>query len=444
VTADNTSGIDATILSSTATGDTGVGVTLAFNTIGWESQNVLFNTIDALLGDTLIGDEQPAEVIAAIEDSTVDGAGNLAVTADNDIGLNATVSNAATSEASALFGATGMSASAVLASNKVSTDAKAYVEDTDGTGTTDVDTGGSVTIAATDQAGIFSNTKIVSSSTTTNDGGASVLQETINDFLDADHTTDNNAVTLAFGDRVRLDDDYAVADYDTDPDPLDTANLESPVEGDFVEVKDGYLTHTYDTTESGVQLVTAGEVVLIKAGSTHGSDGDLYKYINSTDLDLSGGSDNLGNTNYTDNSLWAKVGGTEGAIYKMIVSGGSEIDLAATDYSDTNTWVEVAGNAGSVYEFLGQDGIDPSTGSAGTTDLSQTIYTDLDYWKEVPETSIIPQGLNVTGSDSIAIGGIVVVNDVRAEVEAYVKDASISTTDGDVDVAASEDATITA
>ncbi|MCP3935863.1 MAG: hypothetical protein GY708_10880, partial [Actinomycetia bacterium] len=116
VAADNTSGIDATILSSTSTGDTGVGVTIAFNTIGWQSQNVLFEAIDALIGG-IIGTEDPARVVAAIEDSTIDAAGSLSVTADNDIGLNATVSNAATSEASALFGATGMSASAVLASN---------------------------------------------------------------------------------------------------------------------------------------------------------------------------------------------------------------------------------------------------------------------------------------------------------------------------------------
>jgi hypothetical protein len=39
---------------------------LAFNTIGWEAQNVLFNTVDALLGDPLIsdalGNQQPARV----------------------------------------------------------------------------------------------------------------------------------------------------------------------------------------------------------------------------------------------------------------------------------------------------------------------------------------------------------------------------------------------
>ena len=167
VTADSTSGIDATVLSSTSTGDTAVGVTLAFNTIGWESQNLLFNAIDALLGDTILGNAQPAEVEASVEDSTLYVAGDLTVEAHNDARLNATVSNAATSEASALFGATGMSASAILASNKVNARTWAAVEDTDTTGTTSVTVGGDVTIRAEENAGIFSNSKVVSSSSTT-------------------------------------------------------------------------------------------------------------------------------------------------------------------------------------------------------------------------------------------------------------------------------------
>src|SRR5262249_4287987 len=40
--AENISNIDAVILSATTSGDKAVGVTLAFNTIGWQSQNILF------------------------------------------------------------------------------------------------------------------------------------------------------------------------------------------------------------------------------------------------------------------------------------------------------------------------------------------------------------------------------------------------------------------
>ena len=50
VTAGNTSSITATIDSETSSNGVSVGVVLAFNTVGVESQNVLFNIADAILG----------------------------------------------------------------------------------------------------------------------------------------------------------------------------------------------------------------------------------------------------------------------------------------------------------------------------------------------------------------------------------------------------------
>ena len=96
VLAENISGVDARILAATTSGDTAVGITLAFNTIGWKSQNFLFNTVDAILGDPLIsnalGGQQPAEAFAYVVNSDVTSAGGLTVTADNAAQLNATVS----------------------------------------------------------------------------------------------------------------------------------------------------------------------------------------------------------------------------------------------------------------------------------------------------------------------------------------------------------------
>ena len=112
----NTSAIDATTLSATTSGDKAVGVTLAFNTIGWQSQNVLFNTLDALLGDPLIanalGNAEPAQVQSYILDSTVDATGAVQLIAYNDAQITARVSNEATSAAAALYGASGTAGSA--------------------------------------------------------------------------------------------------------------------------------------------------------------------------------------------------------------------------------------------------------------------------------------------------------------------------------------------
>src|SRR5205823_3391067 len=89
VSAANTSSIDASVDSKTESEGTSVGVTLAFNTIGWESQNFLFNTVDALFG-TSLGDENPAATRAAVTDSDLRAAGGVSVTADSSATIHAT------------------------------------------------------------------------------------------------------------------------------------------------------------------------------------------------------------------------------------------------------------------------------------------------------------------------------------------------------------------
>ncbi len=306
--AENTSAMDARVLTTMDSGDKAGGITLAFNTMGWRAQNVLFNTLDALIGDPLIADafglENPARATVALEDTSVTAAGDMSVTANNAAQLNATVSNAANSAASALFGASGKAIGAAVAMNKVSSAADATIQDTDAddlSPTTLAVTGG-LSVSATDQAGIFSNVKVVSSSITTNDGGVGVLSETVADFVPADFSTEEGAVDIILGERVRLSDDYA--------------------------------------------------------------------------------------------------------------NGG---------------------NAGSVYAYTGID---------GNVDLSTADYSDAGFWKEVLETQLFPEGLNVTESDSLAIGGLVVLNEVRSEALARIERATV--TAAGLQMVALENATIKA
>src|SRR5207253_11071731 len=85
VDARNTATITATALNAVTTGGTGVGVTLAFNTIGWEPQNILFNTVDAIIGDPAISSafdgEVPSGAKAFIHDSPVSATGTVTVSA---------------------------------------------------------------------------------------------------------------------------------------------------------------------------------------------------------------------------------------------------------------------------------------------------------------------------------------------------------------------------
>ena len=55
-----------------------------------------------------------------------------------------------------------------------------------------------------------------------------------------------------------------------------------------------------------------------------------------------------------------------------------------------------------------------TSATGATLDLNASQdYTDLAFWKPVPATELIPQGLNVDSSDATAVGGIVVLNDAR-------------------------------
>ena len=51
VVAANNAGIDATLMVATDSRRHAVAITLAFNSLGWNSQNFLFNLVDTMLGD---------------------------------------------------------------------------------------------------------------------------------------------------------------------------------------------------------------------------------------------------------------------------------------------------------------------------------------------------------------------------------------------------------
>ena len=129
VSADNTSAIDARLRSALSTAGDGFGFAIAFNSIGWKPSNLLFNLVDAIIGDPLISQAfngiQPASSRALIEDSTVSTNGAIGVGARNAAQINATVSNAADSTVSGLFGTKGKSIGGVLVSNKVASAAEA-------------------------------------------------------------------------------------------------------------------------------------------------------------------------------------------------------------------------------------------------------------------------------------------------------------------------------
>jgi hypothetical protein len=67
-------------------------------------------------------------------------------------------------------------------------------------------------VTAQDIAGIFANVKLVSSATTTNDGGTRVLQDEINNFLPSDFLSSEGSRAIKFGQRVRIASGFADPD----------------------------------------------------------------------------------------------------------------------------------------------------------------------------------------------------------------------------------------
>ena len=145
VTASTTATIDATATTKIEAFDKSLGFVAVFNTIGWKPSNLLFNLVDAILGDPLTstafnGDATPSAARAFIRDTTVTATGALTVAATQAAKLTATAGNEGLADAAldavlmTAWQTNGLAGGGLLASNKVNTTAEASLSFT-GAGT---------------------------------------------------------------------------------------------------------------------------------------------------------------------------------------------------------------------------------------------------------------------------------------------------------------------
>ncbi|MRH79173.1 hypothetical protein GH984_10740, partial [Spiribacter sp. C176] len=239
VIADNEASIEATNKSVTLSGDEAVGASIAFNTVGYAPTNILAASFDALLG-TSLQQPSPAQATARVINSTLAAAGNVEVKAFNEASIEANLLNDATSSAGALWGASGAAASGLLANNRVAGGALAEIDDSDVT----TSASGNLTLLADDNAFINATSVMKAISSTTNDGGASLIGGMVE----------------------QLGASYAF------------------------------------TSESGTQPLKEDDRVRVASGHQEGGvPGATYRYVGAgSDVDLS-------DTDYSDASLWARV-----------------------------------------------------------------------------------------------------------------------------------------
>ena len=317
--------------------------------------------------------------------------------------VNATVSNAASSAASALYGANGKAVGGIIAMNKVRSDVRAWYE----LGTTDVT--GAFDVIAEDAAGIFANVKMVSSSVTSNDGGVGIAQDYITNAVDFQYSNNEGLRWPQFGERVRIATGSIFNDFTSDDSGVDLTL------GTRVQVSDDYGSYRL-TSKFGRRLLITGDNVLFELGyGLAGDDGAVYRYLGPN------GRVDLGAEDYTDTNRWAKLGGEPGATYRYVGADVSGVDLRNVDYT-TSDWEQVGGVEGGIYQWMGPD---VDTSGPGI-DLSNQNYLDLLRWKPVLATSLLPSGINVTDSNATSVGWIVVYNDVRSSVEALISHADVT------------------
>ena len=219
VTASTTAKIEATSTTKIEAFDKSLGFVAVFNTIGWKPSNLLFNLVDAILGDPLTssafnGDATPSAARAFIRDTPVTATGALSVTAIQAAQLTATAGNEGLADAAldavlmTAWQTNGLAGGGLLASNKVNTTAEASLSFT-GAGT--VQAGGAVAVTATDSAGVESHSTLTETANVSNTaaGLAAYLDRLVP--LDYDYTTASGARTLATGDHVRVGPTYGGA-----------------------------------------------------------------------------------------------------------------------------------------------------------------------------------------------------------------------------------------
>ena len=220
MTASTTAKIDATSTTKIEAFDKSLGFVAVFNTIGWKPSNLLFNLVDAILGDPLTssafnGDATPSAARAFIRDTPVTATGALSVTATQAAQLTATAGNEGLADAAldavlmTAWQTNGLAGGGLLASNKVNTTAEASLSFTGAAGT--VQAGGAVAVTATDSAGVESHSTLTETANVSNTaaGLAAYLDRLVP--LDYDYTTASGARTLATGDHVRVGPTYGGA-----------------------------------------------------------------------------------------------------------------------------------------------------------------------------------------------------------------------------------------
>ncbi len=177
---------EATMVS----GSGAVGATLAFNSVGYEKQNILSKTLDAIVGGDL-GVELPSQSDARVTEVSLDVLGDVSVVSLAEGTISAMTTNAASNQGS------GTTASMVLATNAVVVETDAIIEDSGPVKDSDaIRVGGDLHVAASSASTVLADVLVSASAIT---DASSLGSDYEADFLSSD-----GEQTLQLGNVVHL------------------------------------------------------------------------------------------------------------------------------------------------------------------------------------------------------------------------------------------------
>ena len=253
-------------------------------------------------------------------DSNQDVGGTLSVLADSKAKLTADLSNDSTSAASALVNASGMAVSGLLASNMVSSLAEASINFTGALGT--VSATGGITVQSKDSAEMDAKSVMKAISSTTNDGGASLLGGLVDAIVSGEYqyTSHSGTQSVKRYQVVRVASDYSVGG-----------------------VGGGY--YMYDAADGSLNL-----------GSENYADSSKWKRVQRDNA--SSVIPNIGNITGSDSQAFGGLivrndvrGGAKSFMNKATVSSAGDIAVKATEASQIAAHIEsvVTSSGGSAF-----------------------------------------------------------------------------------------------
>ncbi|HBJ36810.1 MAG TPA: hypothetical protein DDZ51_19050, partial [Planctomycetaceae bacterium] len=378
----NSARIRATTASIVEANGHGIGVTLAFNTVGYIPQNFLANLVNVIAGN-LLAEKDPVRTFALINGSLVNAAGSVKVDATASGAIDALVTYAGkTLSVTPSGGSSTLNVGATIALNTVATDTVAQINSP-----LSLATGGDLSVTGSDDSRVIADVQTSSISVGAGTGDSSGV-----------------AVGVTWA-RNELDNNV-----NAKIDSAGTQAAPATVGGDLwvTTYRRGAIVATTTATAIGLAVSTSGAKAISGGGAigVNHLAGSANAEIIGSVIHVSGNVDSDGQATISSDDASRTESLVRSIAGSVAVSGGKSpafalgisiaknyigwtTDQTGHDFTDSDTAAAVDQNEkvlltagplqGNVYKFVGQSIF--HFGAPDVIDLTKENYEDRNRWK---------------------------------------------------------------